>query len=47
MLQDVHRSSGLFGYFPTYSMGTALSAIWKEAMEKDMGNIDTLVSSEE
>ena len=26
VLQDVHWSSGLYGYFPTYSMGTILSA---------------------
>lgn len=47
VLQDVHWSSGLFGYFPTYSMGTALSAIRKEAMEKDIGSIEELIISPE
>lgn len=45
VLQDVHRSFGLFGYFPTYSMGTALSAIWKDALEKDLGSIEILVTT--
>jgi carboxypeptidase Taq len=35
VLQDVHWSEGNFGYFPTYSMGTALSAMVKHHFEKD------------
>ena len=34
ILQDVHWSNGLFGYFPTYSLGTACSAQFEEAMSK-------------
>lgn len=26
-------------------MGTALSAIWKDALEKDLGSIETLVTT--
>lgn len=43
-LQDVHWSAGLFGYFPTYSMGNLLSyQIWN-ALEKDITNTDELMS---
>ncbi len=35
MLQDVHWSSGLIGYFPTYSLGTILSAqLYDKAVEQ-------------
>lgn len=34
ILQDVHWSGGMVGYFPTYSMGTFLSAQWAEKMDK-------------
>jgi carboxypeptidase Taq len=44
-LQDVHWSAGLFGYFPTYSMGNLLSyQIWN-ALQKDIPNSDALMSS--
>ena len=34
VLQDVHWSSGLFGYFPTYSLGNIISCqIWEKALE--------------
>ena len=45
ILQDVHWSGGSIGYFPTYSMGTAASAIWKERIEKDFKqNIQGMVN---
>ncbi|MEK6897313.1 MAG: carboxypeptidase M32 [Nanoarchaeota archaeon] len=47
VLQDVHWSGGSIGYFPTYSMGTALSALWKKHIEKDLGKIDELVKTKE
>lgn len=47
ILQDVHWSGGYIGYFPTYSMGTALSAIWKKHVEKDLGKIGPLVKTKE
>ena len=32
VLQDVHWSSGLFGYFPTYQLGNVMSVqIWEAA----------------
>jgi carboxypeptidase Taq len=34
ILQDVHWSSGLMGYFPTYSLGNIISAqIWEKVLE--------------
>jgi len=34
ILQDVHWSFGLFGYFPTYALGTAYSAQFEAAMKR-------------
>jgi len=36
VLQDTHWSSGLFGYFPTYTLGTLVSAIIASKMRKDL-----------
>jgi len=47
VLQDVHWSQGSIGYFPTYSIGTALSLMWKHHLEKDIGKISDLLKSEE
>src|SRR6187402_3535889 len=40
VLQDTHWSSGLFGYFPTYTLGNLLSAIIASKMRKDLENYD-------
>lgn len=33
VLQDVHWSAGLIGYFPTYALGSIISAqIWEKAL---------------
>lgn len=37
ILQDVHWAFGSIGYFPTYSLGSTLSAIWDKKMKKDLG----------
>jgi carboxypeptidase Taq len=42
-LQDVHWSMGLFGYFPTYTLGTLLSVQLWEAMARDLGDLDGLL----
>jgi carboxypeptidase Taq len=53
VLQDVHWSAGLYGYFPTYSIGTILSAaLYEKACqqhpaiptETEQGKFDTLLS---
>jgi len=38
-LQDVHWSAGLFGYFPTYSLGNVYAAQLYEAAERDVGDL--------
>jgi len=37
ILQDIHWSGGSVGYFPTYSMGTFLSAQWADRMNDELG----------
>jgi len=40
VLQDVHWSEGLYGYFPTYALGTVVSAqIW-QLVRAEFPNID-------
>ncbi len=36
VLQDTHWSSGLFGYFPSYAVGTAYASQILHAMKKDL-----------
>jgi len=42
VLQDVHWSSGLFGYFPTYALGTAYAAQIHDAMAREL-DIDAIL----
>lgn len=42
-LQDVHWSSALIGYFPTYSMGNILSYQLWEKLEADLGDTEALM----
>lgn len=39
-LQDVHWSAGLFGYFPTYSLGNVYAAVFKKKVEKDIPDLN-------
>jgi carboxypeptidase Taq len=39
VLQDVHWSSGSFGYFPTYTLGNLYSAQLMEAANRDLGDV--------
>jgi len=39
VLQDVHWSSGLFGYFPTYTVGNLMAASLKKALEHDVPDV--------
>jgi carboxypeptidase Taq len=41
-LQDIHWSHGSFGYFPTYSLGSAMAAQLFSAAEDDLGDVDEL-----
>jgi len=40
VLQDIHWAMGLFGYFPTYSLGNLYAAQLYEKAEKDLGDLD-------
>ena len=39
-LQDVHWSAGLFGYFPTYSLGNMHAAQMFESASQTLGDLD-------
>ena len=40
MLQDVHWSIGLFGYFPTYSLGNVYAGCLHKALRADLPDLD-------
>lgn len=40
VLQDVHWSAGLFGYFPTYTLGNLAAAQLFDAAASELGNLD-------
>jgi carboxypeptidase Taq len=43
VLQDVHWAAGLFGYFPTYSLGNIYAACLDRAMRRDLPERDRMV----
>ncbi len=43
ILQDIHWSIGLMGYFPTYTLGNILSAQISRVLEKELGKISDLI----
>lgn len=47
ILQDVHWSAGLLGYFPTYTLGNLYAAQLMEAISAQLGNVDELVAAGE
>lgn len=40
ILQDIHWSAGLIGYFPTYTLGNIYAAQLMEAARADLGQLD-------
>jgi carboxypeptidase Taq len=40
VLQDIHWACGLFGYFPTYTLGSLMAAQLFAAAERDLGALD-------
>jgi carboxypeptidase Taq len=40
VLQDVHWSSGSFGYFPTYLLGNLYAAQWMATLRRDFPDLD-------
>ena len=45
ILQDVHWSAGLIGYFPTYSLGNIFAAQLVDAAEAELGELDPLFAA--
>tara|TARA_A100000171_G_C2063962_1_gene111363 strand:- start:97 stop:708 length:612 start_codon:yes stop_codon:yes gene_type:complete len=43
VLQDVHWSAGLIGYFPTYTLGNLAAAQLYDAAKESLGDIDAMV----
>ena len=44
-LQDVHWPSGLFGYFPCYSLGAMYAAQWFAAMRREIADLDQRIAA--
>ncbi len=44
VLQDVHWSGGMIGYFPTYALGNLISVQLWEKMHQDLPNMDDAIS---
>lgn len=40
VLQDIHWAGGMFGYFPTYSLGSILAVQWFERIRRDHSDLD-------
>lgn len=45
VLQDIHWADGMFGYFPTYSLGNVYAAQFTKKLKADLPNYDELVES--
>ncbi|TWT59168.1 carboxypeptidase M32 [Allorhodopirellula solitaria] len=43
VLQDVHWSAGLFGYFPTYTLGNLIAAQLYESADEALGGLDAQI----
>lgn len=47
VLQDVHWSAGLIGYFPTYALGNLFAAQLFQTAQRDLGNLEAQFESGE
>ncbi|MGI3184029.1 carboxypeptidase M32 [Nioella aestuarii] len=45
MLQDVHWSVGLFGYFPTYTLGNVYAGCLFKALREDLPDLDAQMAA--
>jgi carboxypeptidase Taq len=43
-MQDVHWAQGLFGYFPTYTLGALYAAQWFASMRRDLSGLDEQIA---
>lgn len=44
ILQDMHWSDGSFGYFPSYLLGSIYDGMYLDALEEDLGSVNTLLA---
>lgn len=44
LMQDIHWGEGNFGYFPSYLLGNIYDGMFYEAIKKDLGDIDSILS---
>ncbi len=47
VLQDIHWSAGLFGYFPTYSLGNLYAAQFFDRARQDLGDLQSMFAAGE
>ncbi len=47
VLQDVHWSAGLIGYFPTYALGNVYAGCLWAAIRRTLGDLDVMIRSGE
>ena len=47
VLQDVHWSAGLIGYFPTYALGNLVSVQLWEVINRDIPNLESQIEKGE
>ena len=43
VMQDIHWADGLFGYFPTYTLGNLDAAQLAEAADAELGGVERTV----
>ena len=44
ILQDMHWSDGMFGYFPTYLLGSIYDGMYLERIEEQLGSVDQILA---
>ena len=44
ILQDMHWADGSFGYFPSYLLGNIYDGMFLEAINRDLGSLDSLLA---
>lgn len=47
VLQDIHWSSGAFGYFPTYALGTVLAAQLWDVVRRELPDVEASIEAGE
>lgn len=47
VLQDIHWSAGLIGYFPTYALGNLIACQWWEVIQDELPDLDEQIAAGE